>query len=212
MSLNQLLSHWRAEPTIYSNITEWRKIEARSAHTSNIPKEIHPLLKKELIRQGINYLYLHQETAWIAAKEGKNVIIVTGTASGKSLAYNLPILDSLLQDENARALYIFPTKALTQDQHNKLSELTQEIRDQKYEINKNDPQQENLQEFPVPIAVYDGDTKSNARRLIRENARIVLSNPDMLHMGILPHHTQWAEFFTNLSYIVLDEIHFGNNF
>jgi DEAD/DEAH box helicase domain-containing protein len=207
MSLNQLLSHWRAEPTIYSNITEWRKIEARSAHTSNIPKEIHPLLKKELIRQGINYLYLHQETAWIAAKEGKNVIIVTGTASGKSLAYNLPILDSLLQDENARALYIFPTKALTQDQHNKLSELTQEIRDQKYEINKNDPQQENLQEFPVPIAVYDGDTKSNARRLIRENARIVLSNPDMLHMGILPHHTQWAEFFTNLSYIVLDEIH-----
>lgn len=207
MSLNQLLSHWRAEPTIYSNITEWRMIEARSAQTSKFPDDLHPSLKKNLIQRGINHLFRHQETSWYASKEGKNVILVTGTASGKSLAYNLPILDSLLQDENARALYIFPTKALSQDQQTKLLDLTSEIEDQKYGVTKNNPNQESLHEFPVPIAVYDGDTKSNARRLIRENARIILSNPDMLHMGILPHHTQWAEFFTHLKYIVLDEIH-----
>jgi DEAD/DEAH box helicase domain-containing protein len=207
MSLNQLLSHWRAEPTIFSNIAEWRKIEARSAQTRRFPDDIHPSLEKSLIRRGINNLYLHQETAWINSKNGKNVIIVTGTASGKSLAYNLPILDSLIRDENARALYIFPTKALSQDQFNKLSDLTRDFEVQTIEIDKQDSQIEFLQEYPVPVAVYDGDTKTNARRAIRENARIVVTNPDMLHMGILPHHTRWAEFFANLNYIVIDEIH-----
>jgi DEAD/DEAH box helicase domain-containing protein len=207
MSLNQLLSHWRAEPTIYSNITEWRMIEARSAQTSKFPDDLHPSLKNKLIQRGINHLFRHQETSWYTAKEGKNVIIVTGTASGKSLAYNLPILDSLLKDEHARALYLFPTKALSQDQQTKLLDLTQEIDGQNYKVTNNSPNHESLHKFPVPIAVYDGDTKSNARRLIRENARIILTNPDMLHMGILPHHTQWAEFFTHLKYIVLDEIH-----
>ncbi len=207
MSLNQLLSHWRAEPTIYSNITEWRKIDARSARTKNIPGDVHPTLKETLFQRGINDLYLHQEETWSAAKEGKNVIIVTGTASGKSLAYNLPILDSLLRDENARALYIFPTKALSQDQQNKLSEITQDFNEEKSEIDKKDLGQESSQQHPISIAVYDGDTKAAARRLIRHTARIVLTNPDMLHMGILPHHTQWAEFFTNLKFIVIDEIH-----
>jgi DEAD/DEAH box helicase domain-containing protein len=207
MSLKQLLSHWRSEPTIYTNIAEWRKIDARSARTSDFPGDLHPSLERTLIKRGIENLYLHQEESWYAAKKGNHVIIVTGTASGKSLAYNLPILDALLRDQDANALYIFPTKALSQDQHNKLSNLAKEFGDPTTKNDGEDTKRIAPQEYPLPVAVYDGDTKPNARRAIRDNARIVLTNPDMLHMGILPYHTRWAEFFSNLKFIVIDEIH-----
>jgi DEAD/DEAH box helicase domain-containing protein len=207
MSLNQLLSHWRAEPTIYSNITEWRKIDARSAQFKSFPENVHPALKQALNQRGIKNLYLHQETTWFDAKNGGNVIIVTGTASGKSLAYNLPILDTLIRNGSARALYIFPTKALGQDQYNKLSDLIQEFKDQDLKTHDNVQELQPNQQFPIPLGVYDGDTKPNDRPEIRENARIIITNPDMLHMGILPHHTRWAEFFANLNFIVIDEIH-----
>jgi DEAD/DEAH box helicase domain-containing protein len=207
MSLNQLLSHWRAEPTIYSNITEWRNIDARSAQFRAFPEEVHPVLKEALSQRGIKNLYLHQYTTWVEAKNGGNVIIVTGTASGKSLAYNLPILDSLIRDSSSKALYIFPTKALGQDQYNTLFGLVHDFEDHYPKIRDDNQGQASIIQFPIPIGIYDGDTKSNDRRAIRENSRIIITNPDMLHMGILPYHTRWAEFFANLNFIVIDEVH-----
>ncbi len=207
MNLDSLLSHWRAEPTIYGNISEWRKIESRSAQFKPFPTDIHPGLSQVLTDRGIKNLYLHQNKTWKFAKSGQNVIIVTGTASGKSLAYNLPVLDNLLRQENSRALYIFPSKALGQDQQNELFSLINDvIENNQLSIHEVGDKQD-FQHLSLPVAVYDGDTKPNDRPAIRENARIVITNPDMLHMGILPHHTRWAEFFTNLRYIVIDEIH-----
>ncbi|MGA9397639.1 MAG: DEAD/DEAH box helicase [Anaerolineaceae bacterium] len=135
-------------------------------------------------------LYSHQASAFEAIRQGSHVVVVTSTASGKTLAYNLPILDSLLADPQARALYLFPTKALTQDQLQKLEQLNR-----------------GLPDGGIPPGIYDGDTPANARAAIRKNAHIVLTNPDMLHTGILPHHTLWADLFTNLRYVVLDELH-----
>ncbi|MFC1922403.1 DEAD/DEAH box helicase [Chloroflexota bacterium] len=171
------------------------------------PTEIHHGLSQVLTERGIKNLFLHQYKTWEYAKSGQNVIVVTGTASGKSLAYNLPVLDNLLRQENSRALYIFPTKALGQDQLNELHSLINDVIENiQLPINEVGSKQD-FQRLSIPAAVYDGDTKPNDRPAIRENARIVITNPDMLHMGILPHHTRWAEFFSNLQYIVIDEIH-----
>lgn len=140
-----------------------------------------------LSANGINLLYRHQRKAIEASCSNQNVVISTGTSSGKSLCYQIPLIEMLASDENASAILIFPTKALTQDQHRSLVRLIPEMADQ--------------------IAIYDGDTPRAQRTLIRSKARIILTNPDMLHMGILPYHTQWHEFFTRLKWIILDEIH-----
>ena len=203
MSLSQLLSHWRAEPSIANNIIEWRHIQARSAVMTAFPGDLHPALAGAIRRQGIESLYSHQELAWQFAAIHENVVIVTGTASGKSLAYNLPVLDRLLRDESARALYLFPTKALSQDQYNDLIELTGDIR----RVGFDSAEPQGVTTFPISVGVYDGDTKPKDRSGLRKHSRIIISNPDMLHMGILPHHTSWADFFSNLEYIVIDEIH-----
>lgn len=203
MSLNKLLSHWKAEPTIYENITAWQNIPPRSAQFEELPPDLHPSLVKVLTRRGINHLYTHQSAAWEFARAGQNVIVVTGTASGKTLAYNLPILHSLIQSGESRALYLFPTKALGQDQFNELQGLTKNLA----EINRNSESSDLISLHPVPVAIYDGDTKAKDKSTIRAKSRIVITNPDMLHIGILPHHTQWMEFFSNLQYVVLDEIH-----
>ncbi len=191
MSLNKLLSHWRAEPTIGGNIVDWRTIPAREAQFVSFPDDLHPTLLAALNEQNYSALYSHQAAAWEHARAGKNVVLVTGTASGKTLAYNLPVLDRLIRLPEGRALYLFPTKALAQDQKNELegwmSVLPKDAR--------------------FPVATYDGDTTQSARPKIRQNARLMISNPDMLHTGILPHHTKWAEFFSNLQYIVIDEMH-----
>jgi len=206
MSLNQLLSHWRSEPSIMTNITEWRKIPPRFAAFDSIPSEVHPELVEVLNNQGIKDLYTHQKLTWEYSINHQNVVVVTGTASGKSLAYNLPVLDYLLKNKSARALYIFPTKALSQDQYHVLSDITQEIT-----AGSIDPisaaKQTNNQYFPINLGVYDGDTKPKDRPGIRDNARILITNPDMMHMGILPHHTRWAEFLSELQFIIIDEIH-----
>jgi DEAD/DEAH box helicase domain-containing protein len=203
MSLGQLLSHWRSEPSIAENITEWRKIQARSAVHQAFPENLHPALVNVLHKTGIRSLYSHQKQAWEFSITGDNVVVVTGTASGKSLAYNLPVTDHMLRNESARALYIFPTKALSQDQYHELIKLTSQVNhsDQKY------IEETGVPAFPIPIGVYDGDTGSSDRSRIRNNSRILISNPDMLHLGILPHHTRWAEFFSNLEFIIIDEIH-----
>lgn len=203
MSIEKLLSHWRAEPSIAANITEWKKIEARSAQYVQFPDDLHPSLVESLENQGIFNLYSHQETTWNISNHGENVVIVTGTASGKSLAYNLPVLNRLLKEEFARALYIFPTKALGQDQYQDLQKLVGNIADSDSRSSEKSPNST----FPIQAGIYDGDTKAQDRRNVRERSRILITNPDMLHMGILPHHTRWSEFFSGLQFVIIDEVH-----
>jgi DEAD/DEAH box helicase domain-containing protein len=195
MSLSALLSHWRSDPSIAANIVEWRILPARPAHTTPFPEQLHPGILKSLQEQGIQSLYIHQAAAWEHVQAGRNCVIVTGTASGKTLCYNLPIVDRLLRDPEARALFLFPTKALAQDQLTSLDDLLTAWKSGEYA----NPE--------IAPSVYDGDTSSDARPLIRKTARLLITNPDMLHAGILPHHTAWASFFQNLQFVVIDEMH-----
>jgi len=197
MAVRSLLSRWRSDPEIAGNIAAWETLPAIPAQFKPFPTDLHTSLRSALTAQGISALYTHQFEALDAAWAGKDVIIVTSTASGKTLGYNLPVLDLLLRDPLARALYLFPTKALAQDQLKSLRSLLDSTP-------QKDPQVLEYQIFP---AIYDGDTPASSRRSIREKARIVLSNPDMLHTGILPHHTNWASFFINLRFVIIDEIH-----
>lgn len=204
MSLSSLLSHWRADPEVGSNIIEWRTIPSRVARFQPFPTDLHPSLLAGLHDQGISALYTHQAQSWLCAKSGRNFIVATGTASGKTLCYNLPVLDCLLRDESARALYLFPTKALAQDQLSGLKALFRDIDEAKNEkLNKGNPKSLST----IPASIYDGDTPTHLRPAIRANTHLLLSNPDMLHTGILPHHTSWATFFRNLRYVVIDELH-----
>jgi DEAD/DEAH box helicase domain-containing protein len=197
MSVNSLLSRWRSQPEVATNVMEWRTLPARPARFRDFPPELSETLRSALIRAGIQKLYLHQSSAWQAVQNGQHLVVVTGTASGKSMCYNLPVLNRLLQTPDSRALYLFPTKALAQDQAESLQNILRDINTSTTEQGV----------FPVKSATYDGDTPGNARRAIRSSARLVISNPDMLHAGILPHHTAWSEFFSNLEFIIVDEIH-----
>lgn len=191
MTLSQLLSHWRAEPTIGGNVVAWQEVAARAPQFAPLPGDIHPALKQAVISRGFETLYSHQAAAWDAVQAGEHVVIVTGTASGKTLCYNLPVLNRLLRSPAARALYLFPTKALSQDQKNELDQWMGAL----------------PAERGFPVATYDGDTSTQARPKVRNQAQIIISNPDMLHTGVLPHHTKWVEFFANLQFVVLDEMH-----
>ncbi len=155
----------------------------------SFPDSVHPRLIEVLRRRGVERLYSHQLEAYEAASSGRDVVVVTPTASGKTLCYNLPVLNRILEEGSARALYIFPTKALAQDQLQELAELTRGL------VHR------------VTPATYDGDTPGEARRRARSLASVVITNPDMLHTGILPHHTKWMDFFTGLAYVVIDEAH-----
>ena len=174
---------------INDSITAIKHIPARQGRYMAYPSDVHPALIKALQEKGFTRLYTHQNLSWRLIKEGKNIVIVTPTASGKTLCYNLPVLDSILKNPSARAIYMFPTKALSQDQRAELDEtiklLPEEIR----------------------IFTYDGDTPQDARKAIRARGHIILTNPDMLHAGILPHHTKWIKLFENLQYVVIDELH-----
>ena len=172
-------------------LTAIRYFPAREARWADFPAWLHPRLADALRRRGIARLYSHQAAALEAVHAGRNVVVVTPAASGKTLCYNLPVLNRLLEDPGARAIYLFPTKALSRDQMEELNSTIEEL----------GPKTE-LKSF-----VYDGDTPQDARRAIRGRANVVISNPDMLHTGILPHHTRWAALFENLRYVVLDELH-----
>jgi DEAD/DEAH box helicase domain-containing protein len=154
-----------------------------------LPDSLPESAKNALAHQGITQLYSHQAEAYGQVRQGRNVVVVTPTASGKTLCYNLPVLEALLADPGARALYLFPTKALAEDQLHELHELSEACGGD------------------LKVFTYDGDTPRDARRAIRERANVVLTNPDMLHTGILPHHTRWAKLFENLRYVVIDELH-----
>ena len=170
-------------------LTAVRHFPAREAQWADFPAWVHLDLATAYAAKGIRRLYTHQAAAAEAVHAGKNVVIVTPTASGKTLCYNLPVLNATLENSDSRALYLFPTKALAQDQLAELHDLNQRL------------------ENRFGVFTYDGDTPADARRSIREKGHIVLTNPDMLHTGILPHHTRWTRLFENLRYIVLDELH-----
>jgi len=195
MSLPDLLSRWHTDPETAPNLPTWRTLQPRPADLRPFPADLPPALAEALSRRGIPSLYSHQALAWEAARRGENIILATSTASGKTLGYNLPILAGLLENPGARALYLFPTKALAQDQLSILNSLIQEV-------------SQGLHPMPeVAPAIYDGDTPQAHRSSVRSRSRLLLSNPDMLHTGILPHHTNWGEFFRNLRFVVIDEVH-----
>jgi len=170
-------------------LTAVRHFPARPAQWAQFPAWVHENLRAAYKAKGIERLYSHQAAAAEAAHKGKNIVIVTPTASGKTLCYNLPVINAILENSDTRAIYLFPTKALAQDQLTEIHDLNQRL-DNRF-----------------GVFTYDGDTPSDARKAIREKSHIVLTNPDMLHTGILPHHTRWTRLFENLRYIVLDELH-----
>jgi DEAD/DEAH box helicase domain-containing protein len=189
MNLPQLLDYLSNKKDFLQNITTWKTIPAQEPKTVSFPESIPDKIVEALNREGVTSLFSHQASAYDQIVAGKNVVIVTPTASGKTLTYNLPILTSLLKDKEIRTLYLFPTKALAQDQVHELHQLIEKL------------------EEPIICHTFDGDTPPEVRRTIRSAGHIVVTNPDMLHQGILPHHTLWIKLFENLKYIVIDEIH-----
>ncbi len=183
--LRDLVARYRQDEVL----TSVRQIPAREAKFRPVPGWVASALSEAYRAKGIQELYSHQAATTELVHEGKNVVVVTPTASGKTLCYNLPVLNAVLENPDTRALYLFPTKALAQDQLAELHDLATRLNDS------------------FGVFTYDGDTSSDARKAIRERGHIVLTNPDMLHTGILPHHTKWMRLFENLRYIVLDELH-----
>jgi DEAD/DEAH box helicase domain-containing protein len=164
-------------------------IPEASATFSSLPMDLRPELVAALARRGIERLYTHQATAYAAVRKGRHLVVVTPTASGKTLCYNLPVLQRLLENPQKRALFLYPTKALAQDQLAELSALKHGL--------------------PIELRVdtYDGDTPPGRRTAIREGGHVVMTNPDMLHAGLLPHHTRWRRLFSSLDFVVIDELH-----
>ena len=178
-------------------IVHIEQIPSRESHESNIDPPLPQSLNDSLKEQGVRSLYLHQEQAISACRVGQNIAVSTAAASGKSLCYNLPVLESLLQDPASRALYLFPTKALAQDQLRSLRSIIPK-------------------DSRIKADVFDGDTPFKSRADIRRGSQVVISNPDMLHLGILPNHRSWSRFFRGLKYVIVDEAHvysgiFGTN-
>jgi len=191
MDVTTFLSDLARLPFYRKQISYMKRIPAREARYAE-GMEIPDALVEALSGLGIKRLFTHQGESFAAVRRGANVVVVTGTASGKTLCYNLPVLDCLRADPSARALYLFPTKALTQDQAGALNRL----------LDPSGPLSE-----AARTGIYDGDTPSHQRSRIRSHATILLSNPDMLHTGILPYHPKWAAFFAGLKFVVIDEIH-----
>jgi DEAD/DEAH box helicase domain-containing protein len=189
MNLEQVIDQLKTQERFAKNITCWKVIPEKHGEYEDFPEYLNPKLVSALKKKGIYRLYSHQRKALDEVTAKNNITVVTPTASGKSLCYNLPVLNDLLADKNSRAIYLFPTKALSQDQVSELMNLVNVIG-------------ENIKTF-----TYDGDTPVNARVAIRKDGHIVVTNPDMLHTGILPHHTKWMKLFSNLKYVVIDEIH-----
>jgi len=195
MALSDVLLALRHDAAFMRCVTAWQRIPARPARLAPWPAGLDPRLVdavrhgRSMRAHGVEQLYTHQAQAIEAALAGDHVVLATSTASGKTLAYNLPVLHILLQDPAACALYLFPTKALAHDQIAALGELMDVL------------------QAPIVVRPYDGDTPSSHRPAIRREARILVTNPDMLHTGILPHNTRWARLFANLRYVILDELH-----
>lgn len=201
MTIKEALKDLLSSPGFKERVKYIKNLEAREAVYGELSSPLRAELSGALAGVGIERLYSHQVRAVELAREGKHFVVVTGTASGKTLCYNIPVLETLLSRENANAFYVFPTKALAQDQLKGLLRLAS---------------QDERISSRLHLGTYDGDTTPHARRKLREAANVILTNPDMLHQGILPYHTRWSKFFSNLEYVVIDEIHsyrgiFGSN-
>ncbi|MBV8891848.1 MAG: DEAD/DEAH box helicase [Acidobacteria bacterium] len=183
--LSSLVARYRGEEVL----TAVRQIPAREANFRPLPSWVTSALAEAYRAKGIARLYSHQAKSIELVRGGANIVVVTPTASGKTLCYNLPVLNAIMEDSDSRALYLFPTKALAQDQLAELQDIGKRLSDS------------------FAVFTYDGDTPNDARKAIRERGNIVLTNPDMLHTGILPHHTKWMRLFEKLRFIVLDEVH-----
>jgi DEAD/DEAH box helicase domain-containing protein len=187
--LTQLLEQFRQDERFRKHVVHWETIPPREARTVPFPSGMDERIRQTLSKRGIASLYTHQETSFRLVQEGKHIVAVTPTASGKSMCYHLPVLQTLTEEPQARALYLFPTKALAQDQKSELHELINEMG------------------LSIKSETYDGDTPAQIRQTIRKAGNIVITNPDMLHSAILPHHTKWVSFFEHLRYVVIDELH-----
>jgi DEAD/DEAH box helicase domain-containing protein len=188
-ALDEIQRRFKGSP-LSGGVTAVKHLPAREAELVPFPADLAPKLAEILTARGIERLYSHQADVFRLVREGKNPVVVTPTASGKTLCYNLPILDALVRNPDARAMYLFPTKALSQDQLTELNRWTAELGDE------------------IRTFTYDGDTPQDARKAIRARGNLVITNPDMLHAGILPHHTKWERLFENLQYVVIDELHY----
>jgi DEAD/DEAH box helicase domain-containing protein len=185
----EVLERLLADPVVARAVVARRTIPARAAETRPLPDWLDPRLRAGLAARGLSSLYRHQAEALDALRAGEDIAVVTPAASGKSLCYDLPVLQAIGEDPSARALYLFPTKALSQDQLAALRELA------------------DAASLPLAAAVYDGDTPAPVRSSIRSAGQVVVTNPDMLHAAILPHHTKWFQLFEQLRFIVVDEAH-----
>ncbi|HOE96901.1 MAG TPA: DEAD/DEAH box helicase [Candidatus Sumerlaeota bacterium] len=188
-AIEDALASLQGSRRLRNNIALWHRIPAQPATYAPFPDVLDPALADILRAQGIDQLYSHQAEAVARSLAGEHVVIVTPTASGKTLCYNLPVLQRLLRRPEARALYLFPTKALSHDQYGGLYDLTRAL------------------QRDIKVFTFDGDTPAAARRSIRSAGQIVVTNPDMLHTGVLPHHTKWIKLFENLETVVIDELH-----
>ncbi|HEY2420406.1 MAG TPA: DEAD/DEAH box helicase [Neobacillus sp.] len=188
-NLQDILADIKINDQFKENIVTWRTIEEKQAQTVSLPEELHLVLKESLQSRGIHELYTHQKSAYEKIMAGNSIVAVTPTASGKTLCYNLPVLQTILSNPNARALYMFPTKALAQDQKSEINEIIQAAG------------------ADINSYTYDGDTPANIRQKVRKAGHVVITNPDMLHSAILPHHTKWVSLFENLKFVVIDELH-----
>jgi len=189
MNIENVIELLENDRSFMSSVTHWEKIPKSNGKFADFPPELDPGLHKSLLKEGINKLYSHQRTAYEHIRAGRNIVLVTPTASGKTLSYNLPVLQTLIEKQEHKAVYIFPTKALSQDQQAELNDIS---------LNG---------DLPVKIYTYDGDTPRSIRISIRDNGRIIITNPDMLHTGILPNHPKWIRIMKSLKFVVLDEIH-----
>ena len=198
MTIQEYISKLKNDPFFMDNVTSWQVMPARQARYGSFPESLDGRVIEALRHKGIERPYIHQSQAIQAALDHRDLVVVTPTASGKTLCYNVPVLNSILQDEASRALYLFPTKALSSDQVAELYGMIQDIG------------------ADIKAYTYDGDTPASARSAIRQAGHVVVTNPDMLHQGILPNHTKWVKLFENLKFVVIDEIHayrgvFGSN-
>lgn len=188
-NLQEILSDLKINDQFKENIVTWHTIEEKPAQTVPLPMNLHQVLRSALESRGIEQLYTHQKSAYEKIMDGKSIVAVTPTASGKTLCYNLPVLQSILANSSTRALYMFPTKALAQDQKSEINEIIQAAG------------------VDINSYTYDGDTPANIRQRVRQAGHVVITNPDMLHSAILPHHTKWVSLFENLKFVVIDELH-----
>jgi DEAD/DEAH box helicase domain-containing protein len=199
LTMREWLSRREEDRRCMENVRAVKHFPASEGRFAPFPEWIHGNLRSILEKEGYSHLYSHQDHAINMIRNGRDVVLVTPTASGKTLCYNLPVLNSILEEPETRALYIFPTKALAQDQMHEVQGIIAKLK------------------ADIKTYTYDGDTPDDARQAIRKQGHVVVTNPDMLHAGILPHHTKWQKLFANLKYVVIDELHvyrgvFGSHF